>query len=193
MSASMNPDMPSTLPGDPLFDEIIGKVAAAAADRIDKEWGSMSKRDIVSSLRKWADVVPVPPAAAAMEAAADEIERLRGTVALTDGEMVKWLTEQVKERDNIISQLKVAGFDQITKAFVENRWIPVGERLPPDDTECLTVDADGTCRVARFDAVGDGERPSWYEQTNFMTVFPVAWMMIPVTPDRAMHNRSGDA
>ena len=63
------------------------------------------------------------------------------------------------------------------------RWIPVAERLPEDDSECLTVDADGIRRVARFDAIGDRERPSWYAQADFRTVYPVAWMPLPEPPE----------
>lgn len=62
-------------------------------------------------------------------------------------------------------------------------WIPVGERLPEDDAECLAMESDGTIRVARFDAIGDGERSSWYEQTDFKTVYPVAWMLPPEPPE----------
>jgi hypothetical protein len=49
--------------------------------------------DIVERLRKWSNVVPVPPAADTMQEAANEIERLRNgaaegreTVTLTDAE-----------------------------------------------------------------------------------------------------------
>lgn len=36
--------------------------------------------DVIERLRKWANVVPVPPAAEAMQDAADEITRLRGAL-----------------------------------------------------------------------------------------------------------------
>jgi hypothetical protein len=61
----------------------------------------------------------------------------------------------------------------------ERVWIPVSDRLPADDAECLVMESDGTIRVARFDAIGDGERSSWYEQTHFKTVYPSAWMPLP--------------
>ena len=62
-------------------------------------------------------------------------------------------------------------------------WIPVSQRLPHDDAECLVIEPDGTIRVARFDAIGDGERSSWYEQTDFTTVCPLAWMPLPQPPE----------
>jgi len=64
----------------------------------------------------------------------------------------------------------------------ERRWIPVSERLPEDDQQCLTVDKDGVQRVARFDAIGDGERHSWYEEQEWKSVYPVAWMPLPEPP-----------
>jgi hypothetical protein len=63
------------------------------------------------------------------------------------------------------------------------RWIPVSERLPEDDQQCLTVDKDGVQRVARFDAIGDGERHSWYEEQEWKSVYPVAWMPLPEPPE----------
>ena len=62
------------------------------------------------------------------------------------------------------------------------RWIPVSERLPEDDQQCLTVDKHGVPRVARFDAIGDGERHSWYEEQEWKSVHPVAWMPLPEPP-----------
>jgi hypothetical protein len=62
-------------------------------------------------------------------------------------------------------------------------WIPASERLPEDDQQCLTVDKDGVQRVARFDAIGDGERHSWYEEQEWKSVYPVAWMPLPEPPE----------
>jgi|694.fasta_scaffold137644_4 hypothetical protein len=73
--------------------------------------------------------------------------------------------------------------DGIADAFLSRRWIPVGERLPEDDQQCLTVDKDGVQRVARFDAIGDGERHSWYEEQEWKSVYPVAWMPLPEPPE----------
>jgi hypothetical protein len=69
-----------------------------------------------------------------------------------------------------------------TMEELERRWIPIDERLPEDDQQCLTVDKDGVQRVARFDAIGDGERHSWYEEQEWKSVYPVAWMPLPAPP-----------
>jgi hypothetical protein len=66
---------------------------------------------------------------------------------------------------------------------LRSRWIPVSERLPEDDQQCLTVDKNGVQRVARFDAIGDGERHSWYEEQEWKSVYPVAWMPLPEPPE----------
>jgi len=74
----------------------------------------------------------------------------------------------------------ICGLLQRTRS---NGWIPVSERLPEDDQQCLTVDKDGVQRVARFDAIGDGERHSWYEEQEWTSVYPVAWMPLPEPPE----------
>ena len=99
--------------------------------------------DVVERLRKFSAAVPVPPAAKAMNDAADEIERLVGLAAFASPDMVKWLTDQVMRRDNVIEAMKSAGMEQITKAFTENRWIPVSERLPPEGDPVLAYWAGG--------------------------------------------------
>jgi hypothetical protein len=77
--------------------------------------------------------------------------------------------------------------DQPSNVYVKfedlPRWIRVSERLPEEDQQCLTVDKDGVQRVARFDAIGDGERHSWYEEQEWKSVYPVAWMPLPEPPE----------
>jgi hypothetical protein len=80
-------------------------------------------------------------------------------------------------------EFQTKAMDSLTDAFLERRWIPVSGRLPEDDQQCLTVDRDGVQRVARFDAIGDGERHSWYEEQEWKSVYPVAWMPLPEPPE----------
>jgi|LakMenEpi03Aug12_release.lakeMendotaPanAssembly.Ray.scaffolds.fasta_scaffold1323486_2 hypothetical protein len=62
------------------------------------------------------------------------------------------------------------------------RWIPVTELVPGDDQECLTVDSEGVVRVARFDAIGYENTPSFYEEPGFTTVRATHWMPLPAPP-----------
>ena len=39
----MNRDMPSPLPDDPMFSEIVGRVLAANGERLDKQWQQMGQ------------------------------------------------------------------------------------------------------------------------------------------------------
>lgn len=68
---------------------------------------------LVERLRKWAPVVPVPPAVEAMNDAADEIER--------NEELLRWATAKLQ------------------KAWDDTRWIPVEERLPEGNGRYLVA------------------------------------------------------
>lgn len=115
-----------------------------------------------------------------------EIERLVGLAAFASPDMVKWLTDQVMRRDNVIEAMKSAGMEQITKAFTENRWIPVEERLPIEQPikegfkEARVLAWDGeevyeACYTAFHDPSDDG----W---SAFRSP-PTHWMPLPEPPE----------
>jgi hypothetical protein len=62
-------------------------------------------------------------------------------------------------------------------------WIPVSQRLPPDEMECLVIDENGVERIARYsEARTDSEYSSFYEEKDWTTLHPVAWMPPPAPP-----------
>lgn len=77
---------PSTLPPDPLFDTIVLRVLAAAADHIDKEWSDMSEK---------------PSGVAAGQAAATDIGFAMQTV---EGFPVRTLDYNAKSRFFIVEE-----------------------------------------------------------------------------------------
>ena len=56
------------------------------------------------------------------------------------------------------------------------RWIPVGERLPDDDTMCLGCDKDGIVWTVNFDDEYFVSDTGWEEQDI------THWMLLPEPP-----------
>ena len=118
--------------------------------------------------------------------AADDIERLAGIAAFSSPDMVKWLTDQVMQRENVIDAMKKAGMEQITKAFTERRWIPVTERLPEDNVDVL-VRRKTDCGMRSVAAYRSSGRDCWTitdgDYSEFYDHSVTHWMPLPEPPE----------
>jgi len=68
--------------------------------------------------------------------------------------------------------------DGITDAFLEGRWIPVSERLPEEESQCIVWHKrSGECRIAfRYEG-------NWYEGSILITANVTHWAPLPAPPD----------
>lgn len=86
----------------------------------------------------------------------------------------------------------------ITDAFTKARWIPVGERLPKDESQvlvyCIPRDSDGTPSCAGCDGNGGIISMAWYERLGYGDgehwvsdgpAPPLFWMPITAPPKDA--------
>jgi len=76
---------------------------------------------------------------------------------------------------------KLRAENEQLKAEVERpRWIPVGERLPPDETDFLGREADDGC-IDHYRRLGDECHNQ--NSCNRRESFPAHWMPLPAAPE----------
>ena len=80
--------------------------------------------------------------------------------------------------------------DDLTAAYMLGlhagpRWIPVGERLPDDETELLVAFEDRSLGVAFavFHHLDENDGPKWTDGNGIELKQPTHWMPLPAPPE----------
>jgi hypothetical protein len=70
-----------------------------------------------------------------------------------------------------------AAANEIERLRAERRWIPVSERLPAEESQCIVWHKrSGECRIAfRYEG-------NWYEGSILITANVTHWMPLPEPP-----------